>query len=208
MVLGDWQRGTAWSTIKVPLAIAALREQDPPQVTDAMKAAIIESDNAAVESIWQSLGDPRTAAQKVEKILEETGDDQTTVQSERVRPEFTAFGQTDWSLTDQARFLAVAACDSRNAPIFELMGQVEADQRWGIGIISGSQIKGGWGPSTTGSYLVRQIGLLFTSNGTIAVAMAAQPASGSFADGTRDLTEVANWLKAHIAELSSSQCDG
>ena len=44
--------------IKVPLVIAALREEAPPEVTDAMTAAITESDNAAAESIWASLGDP------------------------------------------------------------------------------------------------------------------------------------------------------
>lgn len=29
-VLGDWQHGPAWSTMKVPLTIAALLEQEPP----------------------------------------------------------------------------------------------------------------------------------------------------------------------------------
>src|ERR1700730_6309209 len=45
--LGDWETGPAWSTIKVPLAIAALRQENPPE--EAMKAAITESDNAAAE---------------------------------------------------------------------------------------------------------------------------------------------------------------
>jgi len=203
--LGDWQTGPAWSTIKVPLTIAALRQENPPQVTAAMKAAITESDNAAAESIWEGLGDPVTAAHKVEDVLKEAGDS-TTVQSQKVRPEFTAFGQTDWPLIEQARFLAFAVCDNRNAPIFSLMGQVEQDQRWGMGTIPDAQIKGGWGPSLSGSYLVRQIGILSTPTGTIAVAMAAAPASGSFADGTHDLTEVANWLTAHLAALPAGHC--
>ncbi len=203
--LGDWPTGPAWSTIKVPLAIAALRQENPPQVTDAMKAAITESDNAAAESIWDGLGDPVTAAHKVEDILREAGDS-TTVQSQKVRPEFTAFGQTDWPLTEQARFLAFAVCDNRNTPIFSLMGQVEADQRWGMGTIPDAQIKGGWGPSPSGSYLVRQIGILSTPTGKIAVAIAAAPASGSFADGIQDLTEVANWVTAHIAALPAGHC--
>ena len=203
--LGDWQTGPAWSTIKVPLVIAALRQENPPQVTAAMKAAITESDNAAAESIWEGLGDPVTAAHKVEDVLKEAGDS-TTVQSQKVRPEFTAFGQTDWPLIDQARFLAFAMCDNRNAQIFSLMGQVEQDQRWGMGTIPDAQIKGGWGPSPSGSYLVRQIGILSTPTGTIAVAMAAAPASGSFADGTHDLTEVANWLTAHLAALPAGHC--
>jgi hypothetical protein len=203
--LGDWQTGPAWSTIKVPLAIAALRQENPPRVTAAMEAAITESDNAAAESIWEGLGDPVTAAHKVEDVLKEAGDS-TTVQSQKVRPEFTAFGQTDWPLIDQARFLAFAVCDNRNAPIFSLMGQVEQDQRWGMGTIPDAQIKGGWGPSLSGSYLVRQIGILSAPTGTIAVAMAAAPASGSFADGTHDLTEVANWLTAHLAALPAGHC--
>ena len=49
-----------------------------------MTAAITESDNAAAELIWASLGDPVTAAGKVEAVLRQTGD-LTTVQSQKVR---------------------------------------------------------------------------------------------------------------------------
>ena len=205
IMLGDWEHGPAWSTIKVPLIIAALRQENPPTVTDAMTAAITESDNAAAESIWASLGDPVTAARKVEAVLRQTGDS-TTVQSQKVRPEFTAFGQTDWSLTDQARFTSVAVCDSANAPVFALMGRVQPDQRWGIGTVPGAQFKGGWGPSPTGSYLVRQLGVLPAPNGRIAVALAAQPASGKFDDGTATLDEMASWLTAHLGALPAGQC--
>jgi len=205
IMLGDWEHGPAWSTIKVPLIIAALRQENPPTVTDAMTVAITESDNAAAESIWASLGDPVTAARKVEAVLRQTGDS-TTVQSQKVRPEFTAFGQTDWSLTDQARFTSVAVCDSANAPVFALMGRVQPDQRWGIGTVPGAQFKGGWGPSPTGSYLVRQLGVLPAPNGRIAVALAAQPASGKFDDGTAALDEMASWLTAHLGALPAGQC--
>jgi hypothetical protein len=205
ITLGHWQSGPAWSTIKVPLAIAALREDESPAVTPAMTAAIVESDNAAAESLWQSLGDPITAAHKVEAVLKDTGDS-TIVQSQKVRPEFTAFGQTDWPLSYQARFASIAVCDSRNAPIFELMGQVTTDQRWGVSIIRGARFKGGWGPSTSGSYLVRQFGVLASPAGLTAVALAAEHPSGSFAEGIQDLTEIARWLTAHIADLPTGQC--
>lgn len=205
IMLGDWHSGPAWSTIKVPLDIAALREENPPKVTNAMTAAITESDNAAAESIWVNLGDPVTAAHKVEAVLRETGDP-TTVQSQRVRPEFSAFGQTDWSLLDQVRFTSVALCDSANAPIFALMGRVEPDQRWGVGTIPDSRFKGGWGPSLTGGYLVRQLGVLATPYGRIAVALAAQPFSGKFEDGTAALTEMAMWLTAHLRALPAGPC--
>jgi hypothetical protein len=205
MMFGQWQSGPAWSTIKVPLIIAALREERPPEVTDAMTAAITESDNAAAESIWASLGDPVNAARKVDAVLRETGDP-TTVQSQRVRPEFSAFGQTEWPLTDQVRFTSVAVCDKANAPVFALMGQVESDQRWGIGALPDSRFKGGWGPSPTGSYLVRQMGVLAGPTGMIAVALAAQPASGKLEDGIAALTEMATWLTAHMSALPTGQC--
>jgi hypothetical protein len=205
LLLGKWSTGPAWSTIKVALTIAALRAQGSSDVTDAMRAAIVDSDNDAAESVWESLGDPATAARKVEDVLREYGDP-TVVESRRLRPQFSAFGQTDWSLLNQATFVAGAACDGKNGPIFDLMRHIAQGQRWGIGTLPDSQFKGGWGPSTSGSYLVRQIGVFPTANGMVAVAMAAQPASGSFDDGTQDLNEMATWLKDHMDALPSSQC--
>ena len=202
---GEWQEGPAWSTIKVPLVIAAYRQQQPPRITDAMRAAVVESDNTAAESIWEAMGDPPTAAQQVQQVLKETGDP-TTVESRKLRPEFTAFGQTIWSLNNQVRFTASAACNTENEPIFNLMGQIESSQSWGIGGIPGTQFKGGWGPDRSGRYLVRQIGVLTTPTGKMAVAVATEPASGSFADGVQQLGEVAKWLTDHLAALPAGQC--
>lgn len=204
--LGQWQSGPAWSTIKVPTAIAALREKRPPLVTGAMTAAITESDNAAAESVWASLGDPVTAAHKVDDVLRQAGDP-TIVQSQKVRPEFSASGQTEWALADQVRFLSVALCDSANDPIFALMGRIQADQRWGLGSIPGSRFKGGWGPTETGGYLVRQMGVIAGSNGMVAIALAARPDSGRFEDGTAALTEMAGWLAAHLSALPAGRCN-
>lgn len=205
ITLGDWQHGPAWSTIKVPLSIAVLRDANPPAVTDAMVAAITESDTAAAESMWATLGDPATAARKVDDVLRQAGDP-TAVQSQNVRPPYSAFGQTDWSLADQVRFTSAAFCDDANAPVFDLMGRVTTDQRWGIGTIADSRFKGGWGPSPAGNYLVRQLGVVAGPNGMIAVAMAAAPDSGQFADGTADLTEMARWLVAHLGALPAGNC--
>ena len=130
MEWGDWQVGPAWSTIKVPLVIAAYRQANSPQVNGVMKAAITESDNAAAEPLWARLGDPTAAGQRGQQILEENGDP-TVVETRRLRPGFTAFRQTTWSLTNQNRFVAGAFCDSANDPIFLLMGQVESNQTWG-----------------------------------------------------------------------------
>ena len=202
---GEWSTGTAWSTIKVPLAIAGLRETDPPEVTEAMRAAITQSDNEAAESIWASLGDPAAAAVKVEAVLAEA-DAPTTVESRKVRPEFTAFGQTTWSLGDQATFLSSAACDPRNQPIMDLMGQIASDQLWGLGQIEGAKFKGGWGPSLEGNYLVRQFGVIPVNDGAAVVAVAVEPKSGAFDDGTQALTQIANWLREHADLLPVGHC--
>jgi len=206
-LLGDWSSGPAWSTIKVPLAIAALRAEGPEVVADPMKAAITQSDNAAADVLWQGLGDPETAASKVDAVLQEVGDP-TKVQSQRIRPEFSAFGQTIWSLADQARFLAAAACDTRNQPILDLMGQIAADQQWGLGTISGARFKGGWGPSEAGAYLVRQFGVVPVEAGDVVVAIAVTPQSGAFGDGTAELTQIIEWLRDHSAELPAGHCPG
>jgi len=204
-MFGDWQEGPAWSTMKVPLVIAAYRQQKPQNVTRAMKAAVTESDNAAAESLWEQLGDPATAAQQVQQILQQTGDP-TTVESRKRRPEFSAFGQTIWSLRNQVRFLASAFCNRDNIPIFDLMSRIEPDQRWGIGGLPDAQFKGGWGPSPSGKYLVRQIGVFTAPNGKIAVAIAAEPASGSFEDGIADLNDATRWLTDHLGVLPAGQC--
>lgn len=204
LLLGDWSIiGPAWSTIKVPLAIAAMRHQsaDP----DLLTAAITESDNAAAEQLWSNLGDPTTASSRVQEILSSVGDP-TTVQSQRIRPEFSAFGQTQWPLTAQAKFLSLAVCDARNQFIFDLMQQITTTQSWGLGNVPNAAFKGGWGPSPSGHYLVRQMGIVDSPTGQVAVALAAQPNSGNFADGTAAITAVAGWLTQHSSELPSGRC--
>ena len=205
----DFADQPAWSTIKVPLVIASMRQHNTDHPTAAMVAAITESDNAAAEAIWEGLGDPATAAADVGKVLHDAGDP-TIVESRKLRPEYTAFGQTDWSLTNQAEFLSAAACDQRNQPVLNLMGQVNGDQRsWGVGPLPDAKIKGGWGPSPSGRYLVRQIGVVPAGQrGLTVIAMAAEPESGSFADGTRALTQIGDWLHARLDALPAAKCPG
>ncbi|MDV8022177.1 hypothetical protein [Rhodococcus sp. IEGM 1330] len=71
-VLGTWTSGVAWSTVKVPLAVAALRRGGDAALADAT-AAIESSDNAAAEALWGSLGDSAAAAAAVESVLRQGG---------------------------------------------------------------------------------------------------------------------------------------
>jgi hypothetical protein len=50
------------------------------------------------------------------------------------------------------------------------------------------------------------MGVLAVPNGMIVVALAAEPNSGRFDDGTAELTEMANWLSAHLGALPAGQC--
>lgn len=205
IIFGGWTAGPAWSTSKVPVVIAAMREQNLATPSTAMRDAITASDNDAAERVWGSLGDPDMAAQKVDAILREAGDP-TVVQASRIRPEYTAFGQTIWSLADQERFLANAACDSRNASVLDMMTHIEASQRWGLGTIQGSAFKGGWGPSIAGKYLVRQFGIVKTPTGTFAVALAAEPVTGSFDDGVAALDAIAQWVSSNLQQWPVGTC--
>lgn len=202
---GDWTTGPAWSTSKVPLVLAAMRSDPGAPVSTNMTAAITHSDNTAAEMIWEGLGEPEAAASKVSAVLNEAGDP-TAVQSQRVRPEFTAFGQTSWSLANQAGFLAQTACDPQSAPVLDLMSQIDGGQRWGLGAIAGAQFKGGWGPSVGGGYLVRQIGIIHADHGNLAVAIAAAPTDGTFSSGIEIVDILTGWLSDHLAELSAGEC--
>ncbi len=201
---GEWSSLPAWSTIKVPLALAVLDELG--SVSAAMQSAITASDNAAAESMWEELGGGEAAASKVESILAAAGDPQTDVPSALRRSGFSIFGQTDWSLADQVRFLGHIACDSRSKPVLDLMGQITSGQRWGIGGIDGAQFKGGWGPGTDGLYLVRQYGVIPTATGKVAVAIAAVADSGTFEGGTAALDSLTGWLQDHLDQLGGGQC--
>ncbi|WP_285031772.1 hypothetical protein [Mycolicibacterium sp. lyk4-40-TYG-92] len=204
-VFGHWTSGPAWSTSKVPVVMAAMRDQHTATPTTTMSEAITASDNAAAEQIWANLGEPEVAAQKVDAILREAGD-QTVVQARRTRPEYSAFGQTIWPLADQERFLAMAACDSRNASVLDLMAHIEVSQHWGLGTIQGTSFKGGWGPSPAGKYLVRQFGIIRTPAGALTVAVAAEPATGSFDDGVIALNAIANWIAANLRQWPAGHC--
>ncbi|MEV6767978.1 hypothetical protein AB0N05_05020 [Nocardia sp. NPDC051030] len=211
-VLGNWTTGIAWSTIKVPLALAALR-RDPVGLRTTAEAAITFSDNDAAQELWTSLGTGSQAAEAVESVLREAGDNTTDVAARHTRlavlesDDLLAFGATDWSLTDQARFASRLPCLPRANSVISLMSEITPSQSWGLGRLIGAEFKGGWGPDDdTGKYTVRQFGLVPTFNGPVAVALAAEPASGSFDDATDMMDKMALLLGDHLPDLRGGLC--
>lgn len=204
--LGALQSGAAWSTMKVPLAIAALHANSP-NAQDLAAKAVTASDNDAAEKLWSELGPAPQAAQQVQAVLRAGGDAGTTVETRRLRPEFSAFGQTQWPLARQAVFAAHLPCMPAAATVVGLMNNTVPDQRWGLASI-GAPTKGGWGPGIGGGYLVRQFGIVGTPRGQLAVALAAEPKDGSFESGIAALNQMTKWLSAHAAELPGGRCAG
>ncbi|MFI6867292.1 hypothetical protein [Nocardia sp. NPDC050406] len=204
VALGDWTTGAAWSTMKVPLTLAALRNNSG--YSGAASTAITASDNASADTLWQSLGTADVAAQAVQDVLREGGDSTTKVPATRSRAEYSAFGQAEWSLADQVHFGAQLPCLPQSESVISLMSKISYGQRWGLGTLDNAQFKGGWGPDTSGNYLVRQFGLLPVEGGEIAIALAAQPNSGSFDDGTVILNKLAALVEKHLSELSGGSC--
>jgi hypothetical protein len=200
--LGSWTTGPAWSSSKVPVSIAVVRADGGSpsgEHADLMRRAITASDNDAAESLWSSLGSPSEAGAKTQAVLRDAGDEETQVQTERVRAGFTAFGQTQQSLTHAEQLAAALPCLKGAKPVVDLMGQVTPDQSWGLGQAGSNQrFKGGWGPDESGKYLVRQLGLIdVDSGGTVAVAIATKPNDGSLETGSAQLTQLAQWVSAH-----------
>ncbi|MET3859736.1 hypothetical protein ABIE38_000633 [Dietzia sp. 2505] len=199
---GDVRSGVAWSTIKVPLAVAAARAS--PSSLEAATTAITASDNAAAERLWDSLGGGAASASGISAVLADGGDSTTQVPTARTRAEYSIFGQTQWPLVDQARFGSLLPCIGSSNRVLDLMGQVSPDQSWGLGRIPGARFKGGWGPGESGGYLVRQFGIVPAAEGELAVAIAVE--SASFDEGVGTLSGVADALALRLPSIQGGRC--
>jgi hypothetical protein len=198
--LGSWWSGVAWSTIKVPLAIAALRS-NWLSARDLAAKAITESDNQASEQLWSLLGEPADAARRVQRVVAEGGDPATVVELRRLRRGFTAFGQTQWPLQRQARFAAELATIPDADEVIDLMGRLSTGHRWGLAA-KGVAAKGGWGPGMHGEYLVRQFGIVPTPTGQWGVALAAEAQDGEFETGVEVIDTLTDWVMSRLPTLA------
>jgi hypothetical protein len=214
---GNLPTGAAWSTIKVPIAAQTIADAGGPDALTAQQRALIEraitqSDNAAAADLWSELedrhGGAQGAADAVTKLLREAGDTHTQV-STQGRDGFSPYGQTQWSLLDQHRFMTALAgrcvvSPAASAYLLDLMGRVTSDT-WGLGSAGVPALwKGGWGPDRDGAYLVRQMGELKRGGGGVIVTVAAQASSGSFDAGQQIASAAARWLADHASAVAGS----
>lgn len=186
---GDNRPEPAFSTMKVPLAIAALR-QNQAFYPDA-EAAVTRSDNPAAHRMFGQV-----PAAGYEGVIREAGARTTT-------PAGYQMG-TLWTTSDQAEFASGLRCVAGHEPVLDMMGRIVDYQHWGLGRIGGARYKGGWNYHE-GGHLARQFGLIPGPNGDIAVAITAHSPKGhegSFAM----LDELANGLSAMRGDLPTSRC--
>lgn len=108
-------------------------------------------------------------------------------------------------MEDSALFAANLPCVPGSEYVIDQMGQINPDQRWGLGTIPGAHFKGGWGPDEDGAYLVRQIGFFDGPMGRIGVALAAHPSDGTYETGQSALNDLAAVVKAHQKEFTPAQ---
>ncbi|MGD7707216.1 hypothetical protein [Microlunatus sp. Y2014] len=210
--LGTLSTGVAWSTAKVPLALAAMADRPGEPTTSLVRRAIRSSDNEAAEALWQGWSDPTRAAGRVTEVLRDGGDRRTVVPDVRRRAPWSIYGQTEWRLADQATFTARLPCLAGGEQLVAEMAQVDDGQRWGFAASAlpdsvTAAVKGGWGPGPDGGYLVRQLAIVTWGDGTrVAVALAAEPASGTYADGTVALDRLAAWALAYVEVAPADGC--
>ena len=128
---GSWTSGAAWSTIKVPLSIAALTANQSA-AEPLMQQVISQSDNAAADQMWSMLGAPNAAAAAMDAVLREGKDTTSIVQSQQVRPPYSPYGQTQWSKDQVAIFAFELPCVAGTAPVLEQMRNLGGNQQWGL----------------------------------------------------------------------------
>ncbi|GAA4665912.1 hypothetical protein GCM10023197_21200 [Gordonia humi] len=210
MNFGTVRTARAWSTLKVPVSIAAERANGKKVVAD-IRPAIRASDNDAAERLWASMDDDKTAVADVTAVLREGHDSVTRIRSSLSRPSSYP-GATNWTLEQQSVFGAHLPCLPDSSRVLGYMRTVESNQQWGVKTMRKrgvtTAVKGGWGPvnDATGKYVVRQLGVVTTPRGAFAVSMAALPSSGSFEDGIAMLNRVGGWVGANLNKLPVGGC--
>ena len=217
---GELRSGVAWSTIKVPIVLRVLQDAGGParltaRQRELSRRAITLSDNAAAAELFAGLershGGLDGASAAVTEVLREAGDDVTKV-STQGRGLFSTYGQTEWPLHLQHRFMAALAggCIADRASrrfVLDLMGQVTSDT-WGLGSAGVPALwKGGWGPGVDGRYLVRQMGEIRVHGRPLVVTVAAIADDGTFASGQALATAAARRV-ARAARAETNKPSG
>lgn len=213
---GSWKGGRAWSTIKVPLAIAAIQKKantgsvsDPyggscnHSLNSAVNAAITQSDNCAAWWLWVALGgDNSSAGSKVTEVIRAGGDSSTEVNGTRNGSYLTS-GKTDWSLINQAIFASnMSSISGSSGVLSKMKTHNAADGSHGLASNYTSMVKGGWGDSDGAA--TRQFGLIKLNNGKCSAVAIGTNKGSNFSM----LDKIVKVLLNHEDDLPAGNCPG
>ncbi|MCZ9301726.1 hypothetical protein [Corynebacterium marquesiae] len=162
IAVGDKGKGPVWSTIKVPIAIAALKDGADKSLVDL---AIKESDNDAAYSLWSQVQWHEGSADKaVEELLEDYGS--------HADIHNTAFGYSTWSLKDQAVFGAELPCIEEADYVHKVLKDIVSWQKIGLSKEKRTRAKSGWGlDEDENEYTYRQFGVHEVTGKRVGVAL-------------------------------------
>ncbi|WP_306507897.1 S-adenosylmethionine synthetase [Corynebacterium sp.] len=150
-----------WSTVKVPIAIAALRAGAS---TDLVDLAIKQSDNDAAWALWSQVAwTEGNAAEAVEALVEDYGSHAHFEET---------FGYSTWLLADQAVFGSHLPCIPEAEYVYDAMDDIVQWQHNGLDALPNTRAKGGWGLSELDNgYTHRQFGVRNTEDGAVGLAI-------------------------------------
>ena len=208
--VGSDGRSRAWSTIKVPIAIAAMQQKVGTE--SMVRAAISESSNEDAAALWAALGGGAEAAASVDSLLwRYNGVAHTRPTVDEYPDEPTPIGWIPWTLNGQAGFASRLACIPEVDVVWDAMGEIVPWQQSGLGRISGMHFKGGWSQEEDGlySYTYRQFGALPSDDGVLGVAIIAHPEDGRRGTAERMLDDLADGISRSVEDgslVASDHC--
>lgn len=187
----------AWSTIKIPIALAAQEHcaYGEETVAELTSAAIEYSDNDAASALWSCLGPDAEASRIVGEEISQGG------MSVQVGP---YFGTTSWPVPAQAHYAHHLASVPADNPVISEMHKIDPEQSYGLGRIADMPFKGGWSDAPDGSFHSRQLGFFTDGGTTYGVAIAARSVEGSEADCQAALDAIAAYLLDAAPDLKEA----
>lgn len=207
--VGDAGDLHAWSTVKIPIALAAVQHartadgQDRiGEITEDLTRAVAASDNDAALRLWESLGSDAESAAAVDGVFRQAADP-TDAERDRTRSDYEGFGDVHWSLDNQVLFADRLACLDGAEPVLDAMGKIIPEHRQGLGLLEGARFKGGWGQETDGTYLLREFGLVGDPGSQVPVAYAVLPGDRSDATARQAAEALVTRMAPLVRTLST-----
>ncbi|WP_297006725.1 hypothetical protein [uncultured Corynebacterium sp.] len=201
----------AWSSVKVPVAFAAVQHQLDAAATGApavdltgdLALALTRSDNDAALRLWETLGTDEESSVAVDGVFRQAGDP-TDAEADRDREGYEGFGDIHWTLDNQVIFANRMSCLPGAEQVLDPMGHVIDEHRQGLGLLPGSRFKGGWGNEADGSYVLREFGLVGAPGRQVPVAFSVVPADAGDTTAREAAAALAHALEPVIADLADA----